>query len=219
MNNRSWSRRRFVSLGLAALPLSAAGAAASPYTPRQTEGPFYPRQKPSDADADLTRIEGREGRAQGQLIQVSGQVLDRDQQPIAGALVDVWQANRYGRYAHPADSSTAPLDAAFQGYAQLRCDERGFYRFTSIMPGPYPVSARWSRPPHIHFKVSKQGFSMLTTQMYFAGQPLNERDALLQQVPESERDRLVVTFHELGRSDSVEPIRAGRFNIILRSSS
>src|SRR5512134_286454 len=89
-------------------------------TPFQTIGPFYPVTRPLDADADLTRIQGRAQRAEGQVIHLMGRVLDAKGAPIAGARLEIWQANAKGRYAHPADRNPAALDPNFQGFgAQL----------------------------------------------------------------------------------------------------
>ncbi|MEP0547226.1 MAG: protocatechuate 3,4-dioxygenase [Rhodothermales bacterium] len=181
-------------------------------TPAQTEGPFFPTRPPIDNDIDLTTIRGRADRAEGVVIGISGQVLDEGLQPVPGALVDIWQANRHGRYAHEADPNPAPLDPAFQGSAQLRTDAEGRYRFTTIIPGAYPAAEGWMRPPHIHFKVARRGFHELITQMYFAGEALNDADRLLQAVPE--RERLVVTLMD-GEPHDV-PAKTGVFNIVLQ---
>ena len=68
---------------------------------------------------------------------------------------------------------------------------------STIKPGAYKVDADWRRPPHIHYKVSRRGYHELTTQMYFAGETLNETDRLLRSVPEQDRDLLVVDFKEI----------------------
>lgn len=184
------------------------GAAMSP-TPASPEGPFYPIHQQLDRDTDLTRISGRAGRAQGQVVRVSGRVLDDNGQPVAGALVDIWQANAQGRYAHEDDPATAPLDPDFQGWGMVKTDAEGRYAFTTIKPGAYAVSSGWSRPPHIHFKVSRRGHHELTTQMYFAGEPLNETDRLLQSVDEAVRGQLVVDFRD------TDGVLQGDFPIVL----
>lgn len=161
-------------------------------TPAQGEGPFYPIHQQTELDADLTIVEGRTGRAEGQVILVEGQVRNPDGGPIGNALVDVWQANHYGRYAHEMDTNKAPLDANFQGWAKIRTDAEGRYRFKTIKPGSYTVGDR-PRPPHIHFKVSGEGHRGLTTQMYFAGEPLNEGDSLFREAPADQRHLLVST--------------------------
>lgn len=193
------NRRTLITAGAGfAAGVVAAGVVARPtaLTPANPEGPFYPRHQQIDKDADLTLIEGRTGHAQGQVIRVTGQVLDEDGQPVEGALVDIWQANSFGRYHHEDDPATAPLDPDFQGWGMVRTDEQGRYSFTTIKPGAYRVEGDWSRPPHIHFKVSRRGYHELTTQMYFAGESLNDADRLLQNVEADKRGLLVVDFQD-----------------------
>lgn len=181
-------------------------------TPAQTSGPFYPRQKPVDGDIDLTVIAGQAERAEGEVVTVSGQVVDEDLRPVAGALVEIWQANTHGRYHHEADPNPAPEDPAFEGFGEVRTDAEGRYRFRTIVPGAYPADENWWRPPHIHFKVAKRGYHELVTQMYFEGEELNDVDHLLNGVPEDDRKRLVVAFAE-----GDEPgVRHGTFTIVLQ---
>ena len=216
------TRRAMLGMGLGAAAGAAAGslgaesaAGGACETPAQDEGPFYPKHQQADKDADLTHMQGGTDRAEGDVVYVSGQVLDDDFNPIAGALVDVWQANAHGRYHHDDDPNPAPRDENFQGWAQIKTDAEGRYGFKTIVPGAYPVNEEWWRPPHIHFKVSKRGYHELITQMYFAGQELNAKDSILLGVPESERGKLVVDFVESGVDD--EPgSKRGQFNIMLR---
>lgn len=207
LTRRNWLKR---SIGAAALMASAPLLAEQRGpTPRQIEGPFFPTRDRADKDLDMTRIDGHAAQAQGEVVEVSGQVLDTEGAPVAGALVDVWQANRHGRYAHEADPNPAPLDPDFQGWARLVTDAEGRWRVRTIKPGAYPVSKDWVRPPHIHFKVARRGYRELTTQMYFAGNPLNDVDRLLQELPADQRDRLVVDF-------STDAPPQGRFDIVLQ---
>lgn len=208
------SRRSLIqtSLGAAALAATPALHAATP-TPHQTEGPFFPIKDQADKDLDMTLIEGRNERALGDVVEIEVRVLDVDGTPIEGALVDVWQANMHGRYAHERDPNPAPLDPNFQGWAQRTTDASGSFRVRTIRPGAYKVGDDWSRPPHIHYKVARRGFHELTTQMYFAGDPLNDVDRILQAVPEDQRGSLVVAFS--AKEDGGVP--AGRFDIVLRS--
>ncbi len=214
------TRRELLTLGVGFSVLNLAGASVALAsdtllaTPSQSEGPFFPNGKQPDHDADLTQVSGRAGRAKGEVIQVSGRVLSPNQQPIEGVLITVWQANAAGRYAHQADRNPAPLDENFQGWGQMMTDANGEYRFTTIMPGPYPASGSWSRPPHIHFKLSKRNYRDLTTQMYFSGHPLNAADRLLQQVDPEVRKQLIVEFMTVA-DGADQPTRAGEFNIVL----
>lgn len=213
MTNKSKVSRRDMlaaSAGLTATVVSAAVFAGERIvTPAQTEGPFYPNKPQADKDTDLTLIEGHSERAKGEVVRVTGRVLDQHGAPVAGALVDLWQANAAGRYDHEADPATAPLDPNFQSWGMVRTDADGRYAFTTIKPGAYPVDGTWSRPPHIHFKVSRRGYREITTQMYFAGEPLNDVDRLLQEVPEAERAALVVKF------EPVDDVPQGNFEVVL----
>ncbi|HET8623716.1 MAG TPA: hypothetical protein VFM14_09165 [Gemmatimonadales bacterium] len=150
-------------------------------TPEQVMGPFYPVMKPLDRDADLTLVRGRRGHAQGTPIHVMGRVFNRKGEPVRGARLEVWQANAAGRYAHPSDTNPAPLDPNFQGYCLLETDADGRYRFKSIKPGAYAIGPGVVRPPHIHVEVLGHK-DRLVTQMYFPGEPLNEKDDIFKQL-------------------------------------
>jgi protocatechuate 3,4-dioxygenase, beta subunit len=141
-------------------------------------GPFYPVEKPTDQDADLTAIAGRTGAAQGNILHLSGRVLARNGAPVPGAVVEIWQANAAGRYAHTGDKNPAPLDQNFEGYARIVTDSEGRYSIKTIKPGAYPVPSGWMRAPHIHFDVSGK-VTRLVTAMYFEGEALNEQDRIL----------------------------------------
>ncbi|HET9230050.1 MAG TPA: hypothetical protein VFO00_02100, partial [Vitreimonas sp.] len=97
--------------------------------------------------------------------------------PVSGARLELWQANAAGRYAHPRDTSSAPLDANFQGYALLQTDAAGRFSIVSIKPGAYGAG-QGRRTPHLHWKI-ESGARRLTTQMYFPGEALNDSDGIL----------------------------------------
>ena len=101
-----------------------AEAAALQRTPDQILGPFYPLSE-LPRTSDLTRVPGRSGRAEGQVINVMGRVLNLTGQPVRDAKVEVWQANTHGRYTHPSDPNPAPLDPNFEGSAVLTTDSEG----------------------------------------------------------------------------------------------
>jgi protocatechuate 3,4-dioxygenase beta subunit len=169
-------------------------------TPAIDRGPFYPPQKPEDSDADLTLIRGHSQRAAGQVVEVSGRVLALDGKPIADAIIEIWQANHHGRYAHPGDTNPAPLDPNFQGYALVHTDSEGRYKLRTIKPGAYPAMSGWTRPPHIHFDVRSKA-SREVTQMFFPGESLNDRDRLFLAIPLAERSAVLARM--LGVSDGV----------------
>ncbi len=206
------SRRWLIAgAGAALLVGGRAARAACPPTARQPEGPFYPVAI-VEHDGDLTRVAGATGRAAGEVIAVTGRVTDAACRPLPGAVIELWQANMHGRYDHPRDAAGGrPLDPAFQGYARLTADADGAYRFVTIIPGAYPASADWVRPPHIHFKAHATGLASLTTQMYFAGHPLNDADALLAPLAPERRAALEVRFDAAGTDGAP----TGRFDLIL----
>jgi protocatechuate 3,4-dioxygenase beta subunit len=105
-------------------------------------------------------------------------VLSDSGEPVAGAKVEIWQANAAGRYAHPNDENPAALDDKFSGFAVTRTDGNGGYAFKTVRPAAYPAApGRW-RPAHIHFSVTAK-YEQLVTQMYFRGDTYNETDSWL----------------------------------------
>lgn len=163
------SRRTFAGAGLASAGLilssSARAFADKVPTAESALGPFYPIVRPADADADLTWVKGRDNRAAGQVIEISGRVFDVKGNPVSGATLELWQANAAGRYDHPSDPAIAPLDPNFQGYANLRTDSKGEWRIVTIKPGGYE-SPIGHRPPHIHFDMRSEK-SRNIAQLYF----------------------------------------------------
>ena len=202
--NSGLSRRRLLTLSSAIAGIGFTGftksaLAQSPGlrpTPEQVLGPFYPVRLPGDQDADLTVIAGKDGRALGQILYVSGIVTNLRGEPVADAMLEIWQANAVGRYTHPADDNPLSIDPNFDGYARIRTGADGSYRFKSVKPGAYPVTPvpGWIRPPHIHFDVKGRG-SRLVTQMYFEGEALNEKDRFLQGV--GRKDALIARYGSL----------------------
>jgi protocatechuate 3,4-dioxygenase beta subunit len=147
-------------------------------TPDQILGPYFPTEHTPASQDDLTSVKGIEGLAQGEIIEVTGRVLNLDGEPVRGVALTIWQANTHGRYAHSNDANPAPLDPNFVGCVEIRSNDDGIYRIKTIKPGAYPAGPDWMRPPHIHFEVQGQ-FERLVTQMYFPDEPLNARDRLL----------------------------------------
>lgn len=174
---------------------SIAKAATAIKTPAQTEGPFYPVRDQLDKDADLTRVQGRSERAEGTEVLLTGRLFDSDNGlPITGALVEFWQACASGKYNHPEDPNTAPLDPNFQYWAQVHTGNQGEFSIRTIKPGAYPATTNWTRPPHIHVKVHKAGYPSLTTQIYFKGDEYNDTDQILQKLKPAEQRLVVVEF-------------------------
>jgi protocatechuate 3,4-dioxygenase, beta subunit len=169
-------------------------------------------------DADLTTNAGTGAPAIGQRSIVTGRVVDEGGAPLPGMLVEVWQADASGRYAHPREVDfPAPRDPNFVGLGQCKTDADGVYRFTTIKPGPYPWGNHpnaW-RPAHIHFSVLGVALATrLVTQMYFPGDPLLALDPIFKAVPAHARARLVARYdHSV---TSPQWALGYRFDIVLR---
>lgn len=159
-------------------------------------GPLFGEDVVGSDDHDLTRQ--HDGEPLGERIVVAGRLLDGEGRPITGQLIEIWQANACGRYAHAVDVHPAPLDPNFSGYGRCRTGGDGGYRFVTVRPGAYPWGNHpnaW-RPAHIHFSVFGRAFTdRLVTQMYFPGDPLFRLDPIFNSVASpAARARMVSTF-------------------------
>jgi len=191
----SLSRRKFVQLsGLSAIGLASVGVKAAEscfLTPAQGEGPFYPNV---DKEWDLTANSTRQ-MPKGELIYLTGQLKDQNCNLVQDALVEIWQADDSGRYNHVNDPrNDKPIDKHFNYWGRCYTDEEGRFVFKSVIPGAYPASGTWWRPPHIHVKVHKRGYLELTSQLYFKGNSLNKDDLILKNLNQSEQDSVIVDY-------------------------
>jgi protocatechuate 3,4-dioxygenase beta subunit len=180
-------------------------------------GPVFGEGAVSPADADLTAHHA--GEPLGERIVVHGRVVDTDGRPLAGTLVELWQANAAGRYRHGGDDHPAPLDPNFTGAGRCLTDAEGRYRFVTVKPGAYPWKNHHNawRPAHLHFSLVGRAFTQrLVTQMYFPGDPLFGQDPIFNSVPEFARGRLVAGF-DLAATVP-EWALAYRFDLVLRST-
>lgn len=193
------ARRRLLAGGAAAVSALAlpallgrawAQARQLPATPSQTEGPFYPLALPADSDFDLLR-NGTAAYPHGQPAWVEGTVRDTAGRPVAGAVVEIWQCDQAGHYHHPGDGGRA--DPAFQGFGRVAVGPDGRYRFRTLKPAAYA-----GRAPHIHVKVRLDRRDLLTTQLYVAGEPANERDFLWRRLSPDGRAALTAPFTAAG---------------------
>lgn len=171
-------------------PILAQATATRVFTPSIILGPFYPQIKPSEHDADLIALAGRQRRAEGKIVYLSGRVLNLKGEPVSGAKISIWQANTHGRYAHKSDMNTAPLDPNFQGFGMQTTDAQGRYRFKTIKPGAYPAPVVGMRSPHVHFEVEAK-YDRLITQMFFPDEALNGQDHFLQFVKGPYREAVI----------------------------
>jgi len=180
--------------------------------------PLFGHQDVDPLEADLT-IQ-HTGEPLGERIVVAGRVVDGDGRPVAGQLVEVWQANAAGRYIHQRDQHRAPVDPNFTGTGRCLTGPDGSYRFTTIKPGPYPWRNHrnaW-RPAHIHFSLFGTDFTQrLVTQMYFPGDPLFELDPIYQSIVDPQARAMLVAAYD---HDLTEPewSTGYRWDIVLTGS-
>jgi protocatechuate 3,4-dioxygenase beta subunit len=186
-----------------------------PHTLSETTGPVFGEGTVEELDADLTRQHA--GEPLGERIVVSGRVTDDRGHPVRNTLVEIWQANAAGRYAHQVDQHPAPLDPNFTGAGRCLTDEDGRYRFVTIKPGAYPWGNHpnaW-RPQHIHFSLFGRAFTeRLVTQMYFPGDPLMEFDPIFQSVRDPAAQKLMISSFDW-ETTSPDWCLGYRFDVVL----
>ncbi len=157
-----------------------------PLTPSQTVGPYL------HIGLDWLNTSELAGPGvSGERITISGRVLDADGQPVPDAVVEIWQANAHGKYAHPDDARALPLDAGFTGFGRCPTDAEGRFRFATVKPGSVPGADGQPQAPHVMVNVFARGLlKQLSTRIYFLGDN-HADDFVLQQVPAERRATLV----------------------------
>lgn len=163
MKNITASEIIFVALLLSfCLPQPGTALEALRKTPSDHEGPYYPVTNRKDIDHDLTRVRGRDIAAKGEILHLSGLVLNTAGKAQENIIIEIWQTDPQGRYDHPGDPSTGKRDPNFQYWGAARTGPEGAFYFKTLIPGGYQP-----RPAHIHFKVLRNGRTILTSQIYF----------------------------------------------------
>lgn len=148
---------------------------------------------------------------EGQRFTIEGQLVDGDGSPVADGLIELWQANSHGRFAHPEDTRDLPLEANFTGFARMPTDVQGRFRFHTIKPGRVPGPGGTLQAPHILVSVFARGIlRRMVTRIYFPGEAANAEDPVLAAVPAERRSTLV----------AVPTAAAGvlRFNVVLQGN-
>ncbi len=157
-------------------------------TPSQTVGPYL------HIGLDwLNTTELAPAGVAGERVIIQGQLLDADRQPITDGMIEIWQANSHGKYAHVDDNRALPLEAGFNGFGRTPTDEQGRFRFATIKPASVPDAQGRPQAPHLMVNVFARGLlKQLVTRAYFPGDA-HETDSVLQQVPAARRATLVAT--------------------------
>ncbi|KFK94397.1 MULTISPECIES: protocatechuate 3,4-dioxygenase subunit beta [unclassified Serratia (in: enterobacteria)] len=181
-------------------------------------GPVFTSNELGPLDNDLILNYAKQGMPIGERIIVHGYVRDENGQPMRNTLVEVWQANAGGRYRHKKDQYLAPIDPNFGGCGRMLTDDKGYYVFRTIKPGPYPWRNRvndW-RPAHIHFSLSGDAFAQrLITQMYFEGDPLLAQCPIVRSINDDDAVRSLISVLDKSASVQLDSL-AYRFDLVLR---
>jgi protocatechuate 3,4-dioxygenase, alpha subunit len=161
----------------------------------QTVGPFFSIGLKSRYVTDIAGPN-----AAGERVVIAGRIFDGDGVPIPDAVLEIWQANTYGKYAHPEDTQQKPLDAGFLGYGRIPTDDNGAFAITTIKPGSVTGPEGLTQAPHLAASLMMRGLlRRLTTRIYFPDEPLNERDEILHLVEPARRKTLLL-IPEAGRA-------------------
>jgi len=146
----------------------------------------------------------------GERITIAGRVLDGDRKPVSDAMIEIWQANSHGKYAHPEDDQKKPLEPGFQGFGRIPVDERGKFSFTTIKPGAVPGPNGNPQAPHIAVSVFMRGLlRRLVTRIYFPDEPANAGEFVLNLVERERRATLIA-------KKNVNQIGTLEWNVILQ---
>jgi len=174
-------------------------------TTSQTVGPYF--------SIGLTRMKRADlagPGVSGERITIEGRVLDGDRKPVPDAMIEIWQANSHGRYAHPEDDQKKPLEPGFQGFGRIPVDENGKFSFTTIKPGAVPGPNGNPQAPHIAVSVFMRGLlRRLVTRIYFPDEPANAGEFVLNLVEPERRATLIA-------KKSVNQIGTLEWNVILQ---
>lgn len=155
-------------------------------TASQTVGPFLHIGMNGLSTSEIT--------AEGERIAIAGRVLDGEGQPVPDAVLEFWQANAQGKYAHPEDRQNKPLEPGFTGFARIPTDAKGGFRLGTVKPGPVPARAGGVQAPHIVIGVMARGLlTRLVTRIYFSDEAANAEDPVLALVAAERRATLIAT--------------------------
>lgn len=174
-------------------------------TTSQTVGPFF-----SIGLTRLKKVDLAGPGVSGERITIAGRVLDGDRKPVSDAMIEIWQANSHGKYAHPEDDQKKPLEPGFQGFGRIPVDENGKFSFTTIKPGAVPGPNGKLQAPHIAVSVFMRGLlRRLMTRIYFPDEPANAGEFVLNLVEPERRATLIA-------KKSVKQIGTLEWNVILQ---
>lgn len=156
-------------------------------TPSQTIGPFFHDALMRDGVDDLDPK-----RSAGSPILIAGAVLDGSGTPIDDAMLEVWQSDGDGRFRHPLDHWSGPIEGSFIGFGRVATDLQGGYLLRTAMPGTIAAPAGGIQAPHLNVHIFTRGLlDRLTTRIYFEGEAANADDPVLSSLDPSRRATLI----------------------------
>jgi protocatechuate 3,4-dioxygenase, alpha subunit len=156
-------------------------------TPSQTVGPFF-----SIGCDHLNAMDLAEHGVSGERIEVTGRVIDGDGNGVPDAMLEIWQANSAGKYAHPEDAQDKATETGFQGFGRIPTDSNGAFWFATIKPGTVPGPDGRQQAPHIVVSVFMRGLlRRLVTRIYFPDEAENDQDFVLNLVEPARRGTLI----------------------------
>jgi protocatechuate 3,4-dioxygenase alpha subunit len=146
----------------------------------------------------------------GERVEIAGRILDGDGKPVPDGILEIWQANSQGKYAHPDDPQEKTVESGFTGYGRVPTDDDGRFRFTTIKPGRVPGPDGKLQAPHLAISVFTRGLlRRLITRIYFPDEPSNAEDFALSLVEASRRGTLIAKRID-GRPGALE------WNVVLQ---
>ena len=167
-------------------------------TPSQTIGPFHRIMVPWEGGAELVAPDDPDA------IRIEGRVFDGAGAPVDDSVIELWQANVYGRYAHAEDTRQVPLMPGFEGFGRAITDAQGRFTIVTVKPGCVPGPGESVQAPHISLSVFARGLlKHLVTRIYFADEAItNENDPVLQSIEDAGRRETLLAVR---REDSATP--------------
>ena len=160
----------------------------------QTVGPFFHSALPWKDGGVLAKAGAR-----GQRIRLVCTVTDGGGYAVSDGMIEIWQADAGGKYAHPDDTQHGEADPCFEGFGRMVADASGRFLFDTVLPGPVPGSGNAVQAPHINVSIFARGLvRRLSTRVYFAGNELNDTDQVLNLVEPGRRSTLMAVPQQDG---------------------
>lgn len=177
-------------------------------TASQTIGPFFREALERPAWSDLTRAGAR-----GESVRIEGVVYDGERAPVPDALLELWQPDAAGRFAHRDDPRPDPPDPCFRGFGRACTDAGGRFAFRTVVPGAVPAPGGGVQAPHANLSIFARGLlKRLVTRIYFSDRAAqNARDPLLAAIADEARRRTLIA-----ERSEVAGVVAYRFDIVLQ---